>query len=246
MSMPLLDRFAIGPVDGTARQPRIGIAFDGEVVPRELMEVLAASGLSVNAGIVHLAEVGQLEADPPAVVIAVVESEPTSRLAALRSLRKVAPDTHVVVVTQGKPVSTTGRMSLNAGADAFVPGAHVKRALVPAVHAVLAGLVCAPRDMRQLVVKPAFSHREKQVLGLMLEGLTNRQIADRLFLAESTVKSHLASAFAKLGVRSRKDAAAVLLDPAEGLAASALPVPATAALGVLGGRRAGDRLPTSV
>jgi DNA-binding NarL/FixJ family response regulator len=56
-----------------------------------------------------------------------------------------------------------------------------------------------------------------------LAGLTNRQIAARLYLAESTVKTHVASAFAKLGVRSRKDAVAVLLDPDEGLAATALP-----------------------
>ena len=51
----------------------------------------------------------------------------------------------------------------------------------------------------------------------MVEGAPNRQIADRLFLAESTVKSHLASAFQKLGVRSRKEAAALLVDPDEGL-----------------------------
>ena len=54
---------------------------------------------------------------------------------------------------------------------------------------------------------------------------TNHEIAARLFLTESTVKSHLASAFEKLGVRSRKDAAALLLDPEEGLQQTALPQP---------------------
>jgi DNA-binding NarL/FixJ family response regulator len=80
-----------------------------------------------------------------------------------------------------------------------------------------------PAEARRLVVRPAFSHREKEVLGLLVTGLTNRQIADRLFLAESTVKSHLVATFAKLGVRSRTEAAALLLDPAEGLATIALP-----------------------
>jgi DNA-binding NarL/FixJ family response regulator len=62
-----------------------------------------------------------------------------------------------------------------------------------------------------------FSHRERQVLALLVRGLGNRQIASHLFLAESTVKSHLSSAFQKLGVRSRKEAAALLMDPDEGL-----------------------------
>ena len=61
------------------------------------------------------------------------------------------------------------------------------------------------------------------MLALLVAGLTNRQIAARLYLAESTVKTHVTSAFSKLGVRSRKDAAAILLDPAEGLLATALP-----------------------
>ena len=58
--------------------------------------------------------------------------------------------------------------------------------------------------------------REKQILTLMVTGQTNSQIASELFLAESTVKSHLSSAFGKLGVSSRSEAAAVILDPDRG------------------------------
>jgi DNA-binding NarL/FixJ family response regulator len=82
------------------------------------------------------------------------------------------------------------------------------------------------------VEKPAFSHREKQVLRLVADGLTNSEIAERLFLSESTVKSHLSTAFAKLGVRSRKEAAALVLDPEGALGAILLdagePTPAGA------------------
>ena len=48
-------------------------------------------------------------------------------------------------------------------------------------------------------------------------GYSNSQIADQLFLAESTVKSHLSSAFGKLGVRSRNEAVHLILDPERGL-----------------------------
>jgi DNA-binding NarL/FixJ family response regulator len=132
------------------------------------------------------------------------------------------PTTRIVVVARDAGAGVV-RQTLNAGADALVPQPEIERSLAPAVHAVLAGFVCTPRSARRLVAKPTFSHREKEVLQLLVMGLTNRQIAGRLYLAESTVKSHLASAFAKLGVRSRKDAADLLLDPTEGLAATALP-----------------------
>ena len=66
--------------------------------------------------------------------------------------------------------------------------------------------------MRASVERPTFSHRERQVLTFVSRGLTNAEIADELFLAESTIKSHLSSAFAKFGVRSRREAAALFLE----------------------------------
>jgi DNA-binding NarL/FixJ family response regulator len=60
------------------------------------------------------------------------------------------------------------------------------------------------------VSPPALSYREKEVLELAAGGLTNSQIASRLFLAESTVKTHLSSVFRRLGVSSRREAAALI------------------------------------
>ena len=91
----------------------------------------------------------------------------------------------------------------------MVLDAEVAEALAPTLRAVLCGQLCLPRESRRLTAPPTFSHREKQVLSLLTTGVTNRQIGDALFLTESTVKSHLASAFGKLGVRSRAEAAAV-------------------------------------
>ena len=68
------------------------------------------------------------------------------------------------------------------------------------------------------------SARERQVLSLVTLGCSNGEIAGKLHLSESTVKSHLSSAFAKLGVRSRAEATARILTDRE-VAAGILALP---------------------
>jgi DNA-binding NarL/FixJ family response regulator len=185
---------------------------------RAVVDAILAGAVPLGAGPVALRGVDQLAGDPPDAVVLVADCGAPGGGAALRRIAKDVPTARVVVVGREDRRGMAARQALNAGADAFVPTTEVGEALAPALDAVMAGLVCAPRAVRRLVAKPTFSHREKEVLGLLVDGLTNRQIAARLYLAESTVKTHLATAFAKLGVRSRKDAVSVLLDPAEGLA----------------------------
>jgi DNA-binding NarL/FixJ family response regulator len=143
----------------------------------------------------------------------------TSKL--LRRLQRQAPAVRIVVVSPDR-TGNGARRALNLGADGFVAISQLD-GLAAAVEAVHHGLVCVPRAVRRTIAKPSFSQREKEILAMVTTGSTNQEIAARLYLTESTVKSHLATAFEKLGVRSRKDAAALLLDPDEGLQATALP-----------------------
>ena len=108
------------------------------------------------------------------------------------------------------------RRALELGIDGVVLQEDAEEALAAVVAAVCAGQVSVPNGQRRAVRARALTTREKQILTLMVTGLTNSQIASELFLAESTVKSHLSSAFGKLGVSSRSEAAAVILDPERG------------------------------
>jgi DNA-binding NarL/FixJ family response regulator len=190
----------------------------GEVDGRRL-----SGALRGWTGRVTVRRVSELVDEGGDAVVLLADLAAPQGLAALRRIRSEQPAARLVVVARDGRSAGAARQALNAGADAFVRADEADRALLPALDAVLAGLVCAPRAARRLIAKPTFSYREKQVLELLVTGLTNRQIAARLFLAESTVKTHLVSAFAKLGVRSRNDAVALLLDPDEGLATAALP-----------------------
>jgi DNA-binding NarL/FixJ family response regulator len=109
------------------------------------------------------------------------------------------------------------RAALTAGAAGIVLQENLDSALGPCLQAVLAGQTCVPRGHWRQIDPPALSTREKQILGLVVMGYMNSQIAEQLFLAESTVKSHLSSAFGKLGVRSRNEAVNLILDPERGL-----------------------------
>ena len=107
--------------------------------------------------------------------------------------------------------------ALAAGAAGLVLQEDMERALAPCIEAVRARQVCVPRGDWRQIEPPALSSREKQILGLVVMGYMNSQIAEQLFLAESTIKSHLSSAFGKLGVRSRHEAVNLILNPDGGL-----------------------------
>jgi DNA-binding NarL/FixJ family response regulator len=139
-------------------------------------------------------------------------------------LRHARPRCSIVVVAMSEDVGMI-RKALRCGANGFVFHSALEQGLAPAVAAVSGGHLSVPRVIRRRVSWSTFSLRERQVLQLVAEGLTNSEIADRLYLSESTVKCHLSSGFRKLGVCSRAEAAAAVLDSHSGLAASAIAPP---------------------
>ena len=152
----------------------------------------------------------------PAVVVLGHKFEPfDSALELLRLCSALAPVP--VVVVAGGFLGAAARKLVASGADGFVHVSEIDHALAPAIGAVLAGQLCVPASMHDWLAQPVFSHREKQVLELVAEGRTNAQIAAELFLSESTVKSHLATSFRKLGVSSRTEAVRCLAAPDAGV-----------------------------
>ncbi len=117
------------------------------------------------------------------------------------------------------------RRALRGGVGGYVRAAEVSAALVPTILAVAAGQSAIPAERREDALPPALTGRERQVLSLVVMGLSNADIGARLYVAESTIKSHLSSAFSKLGVKSRNEAVARILDPRTGLGVGILSIP---------------------
>ncbi|MFB7663704.1 response regulator [Kitasatospora sp. NPDC056138] len=131
------------------------------------------------------------------------------------------PGAPVVLVFSAYGAAQEVFAALDAGAMGFLGKDVGAEALVSAVRAAARGeSVLGPVAVDRLLRRmrggiPALSRREAEVLRLLVDGLSNRQISARLFISEATAKSHLTNIYAKLGVESR--GAAVALALREGL-----------------------------
>lgn len=99
-----------------------------------------------------------------------------------------------------------GAIPLDATAEEIEGAVHAARVgLVVTTPASLAELLPEAQPLAEELAEP-LSDRELEVLDLVAEGLTNKLIAHRLTISEHTVKTHVASIFAKLGASSRTEA----------------------------------------
>jgi DNA-binding NarL/FixJ family response regulator len=142
-------------------------------------------------------------------VVLIVEDGPELETV-VRAARLRAPDAGIVVVV---PVATRTetRGLLAVGADAVVVDAERREVLPAAVRCAAVGQISIPRALRDVLERPALSHGELQIVALAAADCTNAQIAERLCLAESTVKARFSSVFRRLGVRSRRQAVAAVV-----------------------------------
>jgi DNA-binding NarL/FixJ family response regulator len=155
--------------------------------------------------------------DPLAEAIGIVgwTSATRAEVAALPALRE--EHSGPVVAILAEQPSTRGARAVGAVVEGAVLGSDLERALLPTLRAVAAGQCVVPRSVRTLLDRPPLSPRERQVLAMVVLDFSNAEIARKLVVTESNVKSHLTSAFSKLGVSSRSAAAELILDGESGL-----------------------------
>jgi DNA-binding NarL/FixJ family response regulator len=201
---------------------RLAVISDDETLAERVIAALERDGLAVRLEAADH-EVSALAAATrrPTVVVVGHQADRAGAEQVVRRARRRLPEAALIVVLPGSGQGDAARL-LAAGADALVLDRDVDGAVAAAVRAVAAGQVCVPGELRHLIQPAALSHRERQILGLAVAGLTNAQIAGRLFIAESTVKTHLSSAFRRLGVHSRREAATLVFASDEVLRRSVL------------------------
>ncbi len=138
-------------------------------------------------------------------------------IAATKEIRAHYPQTAIIALTSFGEEKMI-RSALQAGAIAYLLKNVTAEELAQAIRAACAGQSTLSPEAAQSLVHsasrpsaplPMLTGREKEVLALMVEGLSNPQIADRLVVSRSTIKYHVSNVLSKLGATSRAEAIAI-------------------------------------
>jgi NarL family two-component system response regulator LiaR len=136
-----------------------------------------------------------------------------------RAIRRAFPQVQVIALTSFKEGDLI-KNALEAGAIGYLLKDVSADDLARAIRAAHAGRVTLSPEAAQVLVETAsqppapgldLTEREREVLALMVEGLNNTQIAGRLTVSPSTIKSHVSNILSKLGVASRTEAVTLAL-----------------------------------
>lgn len=188
----------------------------------EIEAVLAESEADLDVSSVAIADLEASEAD----VYVLHGLSGRGSLGLVEDLIEQVPGPVVLVVPPTAPTKEM-KATLRAGAAGLVLESEVGLNLGVTVRAVGGGQLVVPLELGLQIAKPVLSRRQKQVLGLVVMGLSNGEIAAKLHLSEHTIKCHLYSGFRKLGVSSRDEAVARILDPESGLGTGILSISET-------------------
>lgn len=210
---------------------RVLVAATSEIVRAGLEALLAANpAVTVLGSVADLTALAQqMESVQPDVLLLDVELDdedvPAALLALLAGVRPPA-----IVVLADDPHGAWMVEALRSGVRAILPRQAVAGEIAAAIEATAAGLIALHPDTVEALLPAAslatralpgsppqqgLTPREIEVLGMLAEGLGNKEIAWRLGLSEHTVKFHVSAIFAKLNATSRTEA--VILGIRQGL-----------------------------
>jgi DNA-binding NarL/FixJ family response regulator len=199
---------------------RVFLLDDHEIVRRGLRELLEAEDDLEVVGEAATAEeaFGRIPATAPNVAILDVQLPDGSGIEVCRDIRSKHPDITCIMLTSF-PDDEAVYAAIMAGASGYLLKQVRGTELVDGIRRVAGGdslldPTVTTRVLERLRHKDDkdeladLTEQERGILELIAEGLTNRQIGDRMFLAEKTVKNYVSNMLSKLGMSRRTEAAA--------------------------------------
>lgn len=207
------------PIASASAKGRFIVVDDHPLFRGALNQVLEAAfaGISIDEAGSYEALLPMLAAGPePDIVFLDLAMPGVQGLAGLMSLKAEFPALPVIIVSATEDPEII-RRCLDCGASGYVPKSQPVDKIREAVSVVLDGGVWAPADLdhaavaddaaRQVLARlSTLTPQQLRVLGMLGEGLLNKQIAYKLGVSEATIKAHVSAILQKLGVDSRTQA----------------------------------------
>ena len=205
---------------------RILIADDHDLVRDTIEEFLKR--LAKDLQVLHAANLSQAldllrKAEALDLVLLDLRMPGMNGLAGLKAVQTVRADVPIVILS-GETNPDTIRNALQAGAAGFLPKTMRGTAMLSALRLILAGeryipdIMVAEQSVRAEDGAGGgpgpgpLSPREREVIGLLVQGLSNKEIGHRLGIEVVTVALHLRSVYRKLGVTSRTQAVRMAME----------------------------------
>ncbi|WP_307781170.1 response regulator transcription factor [Rhabdothermincola sediminis] len=199
---------------------RVFLLDDHEVVRRGLRELLEGAGDMEVIGEASTAEeaLRRIPATNPDVAVLDVRLPDGDGVEVCREVRSKMPQLHCLMLTSYADDEALFD-AIMAGAAGYVLKQIRASELVDAVRAVASGQSLLDPSVTARVLDrlrngsvgdervEALTDQERRILDLLAEGLTNREIADRMYLAEKTVKNYVSNLLSKMGMQRRTEAA---------------------------------------
>lgn len=195
---------------------RVLIADDHAMVRAGLTQLLSSQQDVVVVGAASNGReaVDMVRIDPPDVVLMDLVMPVMDGLAATAALTKMLPGLPVIILSTFQDPDRV-KQALAAGAVGYLLKDVEPEVLVASLRSAIdGGAPLSPRVAAQLLkdnraadTLAKLAPRERQILGLIADGLSNKQIARQLGITEATVKSHCGRLFQHLGVSDRTQAA---------------------------------------
>ncbi len=130
----------------------------------------------------------------------------------VRHIQEIDPDIPILIFSLQIDLPLA-KAALQAGARGFIHARMQPNQIVRAIEVIEKGQLAAPRQLLEFLLAheelaglDALGSRQREILGHLAEGLSNAEIAQRLYLSESTIKQHLRHTYKILGVSNRTEA----------------------------------------
>jgi DNA-binding NarL/FixJ family response regulator len=211
----------------TPSEIHIMIAENDPVQQQGLSDSLAKqTAMFISTASTREAALKQLPTSPDIILLnpAILKEHTLSRF--IRSVYTKSPRTRVMYYLETTPPDESLISDIRAGIRGYLKKTDLPDIMIKAIRAVHAGEIWAERRILEKAISrpmllpetlqmqvpglPPLTNREVEMLTLVLQGASNREIADRSSISERTVKTHLYRVYRKLKVKSRTKAIALL------------------------------------